>query len=126
MKEVARSMILSSTSGMVYFENSVIGAWVKNEFPGERAALTALMREDAVGTLPAVTSTETLDEIEKIPLQFQEAHLEVYGRFRIIPPANVPLIDEGVTPQIKSTDADYEILRRLFRKKPTDAMCCMR
>jgi hypothetical protein len=105
--------IVTSTGPTVYFDNCLIGALVKGEFPAEIAALGALMREHAAGRLVIVTSTEAKGEIERLPAEYRGLHLDVYQQFKQLPGAKVPWIDAGAT--IESTDPDYQKARHILR-----------
>jgi hypothetical protein len=105
--------ILSSTSATIYFDTCLVGAVVKGDHPAEMPALTALLREHEAGRLSIVASTEVLGEIERVPPQYQGAHLGVLSQLRRLPAANVRWINEAM-PSVLSTDEDYERLRHIL------------
>ena len=106
--------ILSSTSATIYFDTCLVGAVVKGDHPAQMPALVALMREHEAGRLSIAASTEVLGEIERVPPQHQGPHLDVLGQLKRLPGANVRWIDETTTSSVRSTDEDYEKLRRIL------------
>jgi hypothetical protein len=98
----------------VYFDNNLVGALVKGEFPAEMPALGVLMGAHAAGQIVIFTSTETKGEIEKLPEKYQGAHLGVYEQLRRLPAAPVRWIDE-TAPMNRSTDPDYQKAREILR-----------
>ena len=72
-----------------YFDNTVISAKVKNEFPEEIMALSELLKMSESGTLELVTSEITLREIEQYLGERKDDMKDFYSLFK-----RVPLIED--------------------------------
>ena len=106
--------ILSSTSATIYFDTCLVGSVVRGDHPAQMPALIALMREHEAGRLSIAASTEVLGEIDRVPSKYRDPHLEVLDQLKRLPGASVRWIDETTTPRVKSTDEDYETLRKIL------------
>ncbi len=106
--------ILSSMGPTIYFDTCLVGAVVKGDHPAQMPALVALMREHEAGRLSIAASTEVLGEIEKVPPQYRDPHLDVLRQLKQLLGANVRWIDETTTSSVQSTDEDYEKVRHIL------------
>ncbi|MDH3457932.1 MAG: hypothetical protein OER90_13920 [Gemmatimonadota bacterium] len=99
--------ILSSTSATVYFDNCLVGAVVKGNHPAQMPALSALLRQNELGGISAVASTEVLGEIRGLPEQYRGPHLEVWNQLRRLPAAPFTWVDETSTSTAGVAAPDY-------------------
>ncbi len=74
-----------STSPPYYLDTSVISGYVNEDMkPSDIHAFQKIVHMSQKGELILCTSTVAKEEIEKIPIQYQSSHLEMYETLQIL------------------------------------------